>query len=588
LFDRVTVEISAAEAADGALRAVAVPPGDHTITVQLPPGVADGTLIRLAGAGRPDPTGGPARDLVLDVRVLAAAGEPVPAPEPGAPPAGDTPDPAGADAPTTAAGAAGAAGAAAAADPASTPPFPTSGPPEGYPATGPYPPGSFPDSGYPDSGYPTSPYQPGAYPTGPYPGQPYPGQPAAAQPYPGQPDPGQPYPGQPYPGQPYPDQPYPGQPYPGQPYPGQPYPGQPQPGQPVSGQPFATQQFPAGPYGGPPPYPVATPPKRGRGRLIAGVAAATVLVLLLGCCGLGALLRDNDDQTATPAGGDGDPPSTATAAPEAEPASAQEYQAALTAADSRLTQAFTQLAAARTPKSAQDAAAAIATAADTGNSELAAITPPEPVAGAHQALLTALTDLSAAASETQSAAGDRQVCTGGAATALISRSPAVAALRAAGQQLATADPGQAYSIGGKLPKEIADTARRAKNGSYVKRTRGGSGQLKIDNGGRVDSAVSLVRSGTSKPAITVYVRGSSKFTVTGVRDGTYTVYMSSGQDWDPRARKFTRNCGFSKFDDTMKFTTTSRQYTIWSVTLNPVAGGNASTSGVDPDQFPEG
>jgi hypothetical protein len=38
----------------------------------------------------------------------------------------------------------------------------------------------------------------------------------------------------------------------------------------------------------------------------------------------------------------------------------------------------------------------------------------------------------------------------------------------------------------------------------------------------------------------------------------------------------------------MKFTTTSRQYTIWSVSLNPVAGGNASTSGVDPDQFPDG
>jgi hypothetical protein len=339
-----------------------------------------------------------------------------------------------------------------------------------------------------------------------------------------------------------------------------------------------------------PPYPVAAPPKPNRGFLKPSmVAGLLVLAVLIACCGIGAVLRGNNDDTSiTSAGDTGDTPATATAAPEAEPVSPQEYQAALTTADGRLTQAFTQLSAARTPKGAQDAAAAIGTAAETGNSELAAITPPEAVAGAHQALLTALTDLSAAAGETQSAAGDRQVCTGGSATALLSRSPAVDAVRAAGQQLATADPGQAYAIGGKLPKDTADTTRRAKNGSYVKRTRGGSGHLKIDNGGRADSVVSLVKSGTSKPAITVYVRGRSKFTVTGVRDGTYTVFMSNGQDWDPRARKFTRNCGFSKFDDTMKYTTTSRQYTIWSVTLNPVAGGNASTSGVDPDEFPDG
>jgi hypothetical protein len=36
----------------------------------------------------------------------------------------------------------------------------------------------------------------------------------------------------------------------------------------------------------------------------------------------------------------------------------------------------------------------------------------------------------------------------------------------------------------------------------------------------------------------------------------------------------------------MKFTTTSRQYTIWEIGLKTRLGGNASSSDVDPDEFP--
>ena len=98
----------------------------------------------------------------------------------------------------------------------------------------------------------------------------------------------------------------------------------------------------------------------------------------------------------------------------------------------------------------------------------------------------------------------------------------------------------------------------------------------------------MVKRGSKRAAITVYVRARGKFTVTGVRDGTYQIYMSSGVDWDSRAKRYTRNCGFSRFDDSFKFNTTSRQYTIWEITLTPVAGGNASTSGVEPENFPAG
>jgi hypothetical protein len=89
-----------------------------------------------------------------------------------------------------------------------------------------------------------------------------------------------------------------------------------------------------------------------------------------------------------------------------------------------------------------------------------------------------------------------------------------------------------------------------------------------------------------KPTLTVYVRSKAKFTATGVADGTYRIYSATGQDWNASKKGFTRGCGFTKFDDTFKFTTTSTSSTIWQITLTPVANGNASTSSVDPDAFP--
>src|SRR3712207_7510291 len=47
------------------------------------------------------------------------------------------------------------------------------------------------------------------------------------------------------------------------------------------------------------------------------------------------------------------------------------------------------------------------------------------------------------------------------------------------------------------------------------------------------------------------------------RDGTYRIYTASGQDWNTAKKGFTRDCSFSKFDDTFKFTTTSYSSSIW-------------------------
>jgi hypothetical protein len=68
------------------------------------------------------------------------------------------------------------------------------------------------------------------------------------------------------------------------------------------------------------------------------------------------------------------------------------------------------------------------------------------------------------------------------------------------------------------------------------------------------------------------------------------VYYSLGVDWDHKARAFTRSCTFERFDDTFKFTTTETATQIkwveWTITLQPVRGGTATTSEVHPNDFP--
>lgn len=69
------VEVTLQEAATGATRRLRLRPGndptqERTIEVRIPPGVMDGTTMRLRGQAPADHEGGPAGDLLLRVKVL--------------------------------------------------------------------------------------------------------------------------------------------------------------------------------------------------------------------------------------------------------------------------------------------------------------------------------------------------------------------------------------------------------------------------------------------------------------------------------------------------------------------------------------
>lgn len=335
------------------------------------------------------------------------------------------------------------------------------------------------------------------------------------------------------------------------------------------------------PYPAFPPPGFAPPARRRFGTRTRIIAVAVGIVLVGGICLVPTLFRQSNAETA---GGSTAVNFRATeavpSAPALDPAA---FQASLDDADKELTAGVRALQAATTPRAVTRAADALAETVQSQVSTLSGLTVPAEAGAAHRDVVSALSALETALTSVSSSADSRSVCTGSSASAALTRAGAAADLRTAVTALAAADPVAKYRFGAFLPGVTADQNRRKTNGSYLTRVTGGSGQLKINNGNKADTVVNLVKAGAKKSTVSVYLRAQKKVTTGRIKDGTYQVFLSSGTDWD--GRRFTRNCQFSKFDSSLKFTTTSRQYTIWEISLK-VLGGNATASDVDPDTFP--
>lgn len=123
-------------------------------------------------------------------------------------------------------------------------------------------------------------------------------------------------------------------------------------------------------------------------------------------------------------------------------------------------------------------------------------------------------------------------------------------------------------------------------------TRRGRGSLQVANGTSSDAYLKLVGP-NSKLVAAFYVKSNSAFTLKHVPDGVYQMLFVSGEDWDAKKRTFTRNASFTQFDRSLNFITTRQikrrgsytRYTIYKLTLNPVLGGDATTSAINEQEF---
>ena len=113
---------------------------------------------------------------------------------------------------------------------------------------------------------------------------------------------------------------------------------------------------------------------------------------------------------------------------------------------------------------------------------------------------------------------------------------------------------------------------------------GGSGQLTIKNRPGQDGVVMLVR-GRHK-AIGVYVRAHARATVGNIQDGTYTIYFTTGYGYSVCQGRFTSGATYWRFNNHLRFATTSTTYTTWTLTLYAVSNGNAPTTQINPSDFP--
>ena len=146
----------------------------------------------------------------------------------------------------------------------------------------------------------------------------------------------------------------------------------------------------------------------------------------------------------------------------------------------------------------------------------------------------------------------------------------------------------AYSAGTGNAAGAASTAcatSRPHSGTILySGIRGGLGRLTIKNHLSQDGVVVLVR-GRSK-AIGVYIRARSDTTVGNIKDGTYTIYFTTGSRFSVCQGRFTRGASYWRFNVHATFVTAPPQYTVATLTLYAVSGGNAPTTQINPGNFP--
>jgi hypothetical protein len=126
----------------------------------------------------------------------------------------------------------------------------------------------------------------------------------------------------------------------------------------------------------------------------------------------------------------------------------------------------------------------------------------------------------------------------------------------------------------------------------VNRVRGGDGLLTIRNGDdEMDTVVVLAATSSPRRALlAVYVRSNRSVTIRGIRDGRYIAYFTFGERWDSFSKAFTSSQSRSRFEETVRFTTSrtswSIRYSIITLSLHQSTGGNAPTDPVGDDDFP--
>jgi hypothetical protein len=118
----------------------------------------------------------------------------------------------------------------------------------------------------------------------------------------------------------------------------------------------------------------------------------------------------------------------------------------------------------------------------------------------------------------------------------------------------------------------------------------GRGDLTIENGTARDATVKLER-GAAVYCL-VYIRAGESATVTDIPEGAYRVLFSTGAKWSFPMRRFEAGPSYQRFDQSMVYQEVQKwdgvEYSRFTLTLHPVPGGKATTTGISESEFLRG
>jgi hypothetical protein len=130
------------------------------------------------------------------------------------------------------------------------------------------------------------------------------------------------------------------------------------------------------------------------------------------------------------------------------------------------------------------------------------------------------------------------------------------------------------------------------DGCFGKGVYSGNATLTIKNGASFDAIVCLYSISSRRTIRNEYVRKSSSFKMDNIAQGHYKIRVFYGNDWNPNLENscgtkgnFESDVSFSEFDRTEYFEDSYGGYTVATVTLYTVSGGNASISEISQLDF---
>jgi hypothetical protein len=216
---------------------------------------------------------------------------------------------------------------------------------------------------------------------------------------------------------------------------------------------------------------------------------------------------------------------------------------------------------------------------------MVALDAPRSVRPEHQRAVPALRLLGTELGTLAEKATSQELCAPSAVLIDLGRMAGPRSVAAAGRAMAA----HGYRLPVAIPLAPTHGTPQPGTGTYFTSTgRSGRGELTISNGTSDDAVITLAVGSAAR--ISVFIRHGATYKIPAISDGSYRVYYSSGADWDATAKGFARSCAFSRFDDPLSFTTVTTAYDVrwstWNLTLQPVFGGTATTSKVNPRDYP--